>query len=66
MNFLSRLTLERSFFCRFKKKSPDKLRTPEYLQSTRIEELDSVSVHRGLDEKVDLSDRSPLSKYVFI
>lgn len=46
----------------FKKKTPDQLRTPEYLQSTRIEELDSVSVHRGLDEKVDLSDRSPLSK----
>ncbi|CAH0712779.1 unnamed protein product, partial [Brenthis ino] len=46
----------------FKKKTPDQLRTAEYLQSTRIEELDSVSVHRGLDEKVDLGDRSPLAK----
>ncbi|CAH2252700.1 jg10174 [Pararge aegeria aegeria] len=41
----------------FKKPSPEQLRTTEYLQSIHLEELDSVSVHRGLDEKVDPNDR---------
>lgn len=48
----------------FKKPSIDELRTAEYLQSVQLEELDSVSVHRGLDEAVDPADRgsSPLAK----
>nr|XP_034828120.1 copper-transporting ATPase 1 isoform X2 [Maniola hyperantus] len=41
----------------FNKPSPEQLRTTEYLQSIHLEELDSVSVHRGLDEKVDPVDR---------
>ncbi|XP_041970264.1 copper-transporting ATPase 1 isoform X2 [Aricia agestis] len=47
----------------FKKDSIEKLRTPEYLQSVHLEDLDSVSVHRGLDEKIE-HDRnsSPLAK----
>ncbi|XP_050358416.1 copper-transporting ATPase 1 isoform X4 [Nymphalis io] len=50
----------------FKKPTAEQLRTPEYLQSIHIEELDSVSVHRGLDEKVDPIDRtSPLAKLLY-
>lgn len=49
----------------FRKPTIEELRTPEYLQSIRLEDLDSVSVHRGLDERVDPSDRSvtALSKF---
>ncbi|KAJ0183023.1 hypothetical protein K1T71_000999 [Dendrolimus kikuchii] len=48
----------------FKKPTIEQLRTPEYLQSIQLEELDSVSVHRGLDEGLDPRDRtaSPLTK----
>nr|XP_026483382.1 copper-transporting ATPase 1 isoform X5 [Vanessa tameamea] len=50
----------------FRKASAEQLRTTEYLQSIHIEELDSVSVHRGLDEKVDPIDRtSPLAKLLY-
>ncbi|KAL0858930.1 hypothetical protein ABMA27_011354 [Loxostege sticticalis] len=47
----------------FKKQTPEQLSTPEYLQSIHLEELDAVSVHRGLDERVDPSERgaSPLA-----
>ncbi|KAI8433470.1 hypothetical protein MSG28_015505 [Choristoneura fumiferana] len=48
----------------FKKPTIEELRTPEYLQSVRLEDLDSVSVHRGLDERVEVGDRgnSPIAK----
>ncbi|KAF9812488.1 hypothetical protein SFRURICE_018976 [Spodoptera frugiperda] len=48
----------------FKKPTLEQLRTTEYLQSIHLEELDSVSVHRGLDERIDPSERgaSPLAK----
>ncbi|KAL4712248.1 hypothetical protein ACJJTC_011109 [Scirpophaga incertulas] len=48
----------------FKKPTIEQLRTPEYLQSVHVEELDSVSVHRGLDERLVADDlgASPLSK----
>ncbi|CAH2988237.1 unnamed protein product [Chilo suppressalis] len=48
----------------FKKPTIEELTTPEYLQSIHLEDLDSVSVHRGLDERVDADDRgaSPLAK----
>ncbi|XP_013176811.1 PREDICTED: copper-transporting ATPase 1 isoform X1 [Papilio xuthus] len=47
----------------FKKSSVDQLRTAEYLQSLQCEELQTVSVHRGLDERLQ-TDRaaSPLAK----
>ncbi|XP_022836295.1 copper-transporting ATPase 2-like [Spodoptera litura] len=48
----------------FKKPTLEQLRTTEYLQSIHLEELDAVSVHRGLDERIDPSERgaSPLAK----
>ncbi|XP_045457829.1 copper-transporting ATPase 1 [Melitaea cinxia] len=50
----------------FRKPTAEQLRTNEYLQSIHIEELDSVSVHRGLDEKIDPIDRtSPLAKLLY-
>ncbi|XP_075988856.1 copper-transporting ATPase 1 isoform X2 [Anticarsia gemmatalis] len=51
----------------FKKPSIEQLRTPEYLQSIHLEDLDSVSVHRGLDERIDPSERgaSPLAKLFY-
>ncbi|KAM3956198.1 copper-transporting ATPase 1-like, partial [Aphomia sociella] len=47
----------------FTKKTADQLRTPEYLQSVHLVDLDSVSVHRGLDERIEPADRgtSPLT-----
>ncbi|XP_037300141.1 copper-transporting ATPase 2 isoform X2 [Manduca sexta] len=49
----------------FKKPTIEQLRTAEYLQSVHLEDLDSVSVHRGLDERVDPAERgaSPLAKF---
>ncbi|XP_026313897.1 copper-transporting ATPase 1 [Hyposmocoma kahamanoa] len=49
----------------FKKPTAEQLRTPEYLQSVHLEDLDSVSVHRGLDERIEPNDRgaSPLAKF---
>lgn len=51
----------------FKKPSIEQLRTPEYLQSIHLEDLDSVSVHRGLDERIEPNERgnSPLAKLFF-
>ncbi|XP_063392428.1 copper-transporting ATPase 1 [Cydia fagiglandana] len=48
----------------FRKPTKEELCTPEYLQSIRLEDLDSVSVHRGLDERIDFGDRgnSPIAK----
>ncbi|KOB70918.1 Copper-transporting ATPase [Operophtera brumata] len=48
----------------FKKQTIEELRTTEYLQSLHREELDTVSVHRGLDERVVVNERtaSPLAK----
>ncbi|XP_068621931.1 copper-transporting ATPase 1 [Battus philenor] len=47
----------------FKKSTPEQLRTAEYLQSLHCEELEAVSVHRGLDERLN-TDRtaSPVAK----
>lgn len=47
----------------FKKATLEKLRTAEYVQSIHLEELDSVSVHRGLDERLEPAERgaSPLA-----
>ncbi|CAK1546567.1 unnamed protein product [Leptosia nina] len=46
----------------FSKPNVEDLRTTEYLQSIHLEELDSVSVHRGLDDKVYPDTRaSPLA-----
>ncbi|XP_052758099.1 copper-transporting ATPase 1 isoform X2 [Galleria mellonella] len=51
----------------FKKQTAEQLRTPEYLQSIHLEDLDSVSVHRGLDERIEPIDRgaSPLTKLFY-
>nr|XP_049707112.1 copper-transporting ATPase 1 isoform X2 [Helicoverpa armigera]XP_049707113.1 copper-transporting ATPase 1 isoform X2 [Helicoverpa armigera] len=48
----------------FKKPTIEQLRTAEYLQSIHLQDLDSVSVHRGLDERLDPVERgaSPLAK----
>ncbi|XP_060809040.1 copper-transporting ATPase 1 isoform X2 [Amyelois transitella] len=47
----------------FKKPTAEELRTPEYLQSIHLERLDSISVHRGLDERIPVSENaSPLAK----
>ncbi|XP_053621746.1 copper-transporting ATPase 1 isoform X2 [Plodia interpunctella] len=47
----------------FKKATPEQLRTPEYLQSVHLERLDSISVHRALDDSVPVSgNASPLAK----
>ncbi|XP_063836579.1 uncharacterized protein LOC135085697 isoform X3 [Ostrinia nubilalis] len=47
----------------FKKATAEELTTPEYLQSIHLEDLDSVSVHRGLDDRLDPAGRaaSPLA-----
>ncbi|XP_047038669.1 copper-transporting ATPase 1 isoform X2 [Helicoverpa zea] len=47
----------------FKKPTIEQLRTAEYLQSIHLQDLDSVSVHRGLDERLDPVERgaSPLA-----
>lgn len=52
--------------CSFKKPSIEQLRSAEYLQSVHLPELDSVSVHRGLDERLEPGQRaaSPLAKSV--
>ncbi|XP_026735198.1 copper-transporting ATPase 1 isoform X2 [Trichoplusia ni] len=48
----------------FKKPSIEQLRSAEYLQSVHLQDLDSVSVHRGLDERLEPGERaaSPLAK----
>ncbi|XP_045528797.1 copper-transporting ATPase 2 isoform X1 [Pieris brassicae] len=47
----------------FRKAKAENLRTTEYLQSIHLERLDSVSVHRGLDDKIYPDSRaSPLAK----
>ncbi|XP_045538346.1 copper-transporting ATPase 1 [Papilio machaon] len=47
----------------FKKSSVEQLRTAEYLQSLQCEELETVSVHRGLDERLNTERAaSPLAK----
>ncbi|XP_072948704.1 copper-transporting ATPase 1 [Epargyreus clarus] len=48
----------------FKKRTPEQLRTPEYEQSLLADdELDTVSVHRGLDDKLEPErGASPLAK----
>ncbi|XP_050663510.1 copper-transporting ATPase 1 isoform X1 [Leptidea sinapis] len=47
----------------FRKATIEELRTTEYLQSIHLEELDAVSVHRGLDDKIYPESRaSPIAK----
>ncbi|XP_059046829.1 copper-transporting ATPase 1 [Achroia grisella] len=48
----------------FKKQTTEQLETAEYKQSVQLVDLDSVSVHRGLGERINLADRaaSPLTK----
>ncbi|XP_049883682.1 copper-transporting ATPase 1 isoform X2 [Pectinophora gossypiella] len=46
----------------FNKPSAEQLRTPEYEQACGLESLDSVSVHRGLDDRLDERASSPLAK----